>query len=135
MPGLRCGLVKRAFDISVTLSVEDIFMVDKNQRHGPQYELVVSSSGTRYFTGSPLERSSPPSDIPGDAFAGDTVSSEQPFLLNMSFVQLSPCSPDHPAASIADQPGCYVIQEKQQADLRKVVLQCTAIDILGKQRL
>ena len=132
VPGMKCGVVKRAFDVSVTLSVEDIFVVDKNQEHGPQYELVVSSSGTRYFTGSPLERSPPKSDIPGDAFVGDTTSSEQPFLLNMSFVHLSPYSPDHPAVGRAVQAGCYVVQEKQEADLRKVVLQCTAIDILSK---
>ena len=134
VPGVKCSVVKRPFDVSVTLNVEDIFVVDKNQQHGPQYELVVSSSGARYFTESPLEKSPSTSDVPGNAFVGDTASSEQPFLLNVSFVQLSPCSPDHPAISVANQHGCYVVQEKQEADMRKVVFQCATIDILGKQR-
>ncbi len=46
VPGIKCGFVKRPYDIGLQVQVEDLFLVDPILAFGPGYELVICSSGS-----------------------------------------------------------------------------------------
>ena len=99
--------------------VEDIFVVDKTQKYGPQYELLVSSSGRG------LSPSNNPATSHVDVFVTDT-----PFLLNISILCLTPLSIDHPSVMVPSQGGLYNASV-DEAHIKKVNLQCTPLDVIG----
>ena len=120
--------MKRVYDISARLIVEDIFAVDKLQSHGPEYELIVCSSGRGLFSYSP-----DPSSIEDklqDSSPRDVFSNDLPFLINLSFFSLSPFSPDHPSVLLAEEGGGYIASGRERK-IRRFTLQCTAVDVLG----
>ena len=121
--------MKRVYDVSARLIVEDIFAVDKLQSHGPEYELIVCSSGRGLFSYSP-DPSTSVEDKLQDSSTRDVFSNDLPFLINLSFLSLSPFSPDHPSVLLAKEGGGYTASGKEH-DIRRFTLQCTAIDVLG----
>ena len=119
--------MKRVYDLSARLIVEDIFAVDKLQSHGPEYELIVCSSGRGLFSYSP-----DPSTRLQDSSPRDVFSNDLPFLINLSFLSLSPFSPDHPSVLLAEEGGGYTASGKER-EIRRLTLQCTAVDVLGME--
>ena len=53
-----------------------------------------------------------------------------PFLLNFSMELLSVLSPDHPSAT-PTVGGLYTASVTRDSELRKLSLQCTAVDVQG----
>lgn len=128
---MRAGLLKRLYDLSGRLIIEDICVVDKIQEHGPQYELIVCSSGEKllppnYYTDTPHQQYHNVKGMEEDIFT-----SSLPFLVNVSVLNLSCLSPDHPSVMVPEQGGTYTAFTNEKT-IRKLTLQCTAVDLLGK---
>ena len=63
---MKFAITKRPYDVAVKLLVQDLCLVDRIQTFGPEYELVVCSSGktllsTSPFGDSPVKKSPPES--------------------------------------------------------------------------
>lgn len=54
VPGVKLSLLKRTYDTAVKLVVQDLYLVDRIQSFGPEYELIVCSSGKSMFPPSPI---------------------------------------------------------------------------------
>lgn len=50
VPGVKLEFLKRPHDLTLRLLVQDFFLVDRIQTFGPEYEIVICSSG-RYLLG------------------------------------------------------------------------------------
>ena len=61
VPGLKVEFLKRPYDSATRLLVQDLCIVDRIQTFGPEYELVVCSSGRSLLGFSPLDASISPS--------------------------------------------------------------------------
>ena len=103
-------MIKRLHDVSVRVIVQDLFLMDKMQRHQLQYELILSSNARSIFSES--SKSETTDDV--FAFEGD-------FLLNILFNHYSCLSPDYPSTN----------GSVEGADIRKLFVQCTAINAIG----
>ena len=53
VPGVNLEVLKCPHDLSLRLLVQDLFLVDRIQTFGPEYELVVCSSGKSLLSPSP----------------------------------------------------------------------------------
>ena len=197
VPGVRLQLLKRPYDTKLEFAVQDLCVVDCIQTFGPQFELVVCSSGKTILASSyPQEKPTRPSSVgkgedssysvnsvrfhninsatrPGDStlappegssahapqsshedteyvFSPDTEGAE---LLSLSFQQLSPFSPEHPAMrdrsvgpkdeiknekeeeeeeEVDDEGEVTSVYVDGEPNIRRIALNCTAIDIMGK---
>ena len=58
VPGINFEFLKRPYDTAVRLLVQDLCLVDRIQTFGPEYELVVCSSGRSILGLSPAKVSS-----------------------------------------------------------------------------
>ena len=47
-------MLKRTYDTAVKLVVQDLYLIDRIQSFGPEYELIVCSSGKSMFAPSPI---------------------------------------------------------------------------------
>lgn len=110
---MKGGVIKRSHDVSVRMIVQDLFLVDKMQRHHPQYELILSSNASSILT-----EPSPESNL--NEF-DDVFMYEGEFLLNILFNQYSCLSCNYPARCISSD----------GADIRTLLIQCTAINAIG----
>ena len=59
VPGIHLDFLKRPHDLALRLHVQDLCLVDRVQTFGPEYELVVCSSGRSLFGFSPPVPPSP----------------------------------------------------------------------------
>ena len=51
---MKFSVLKRTYDTAVKLVVQDLYLVDRIQSFGPEYELIVCSSGKSMFAPSPI---------------------------------------------------------------------------------
>ncbi len=58
VPGINLEFIKRPHDLALRLRVQDLFLVDRIQTFGPEFELVVCSSGKSLLDSFPLSPSS-----------------------------------------------------------------------------
>lgn len=63
VPGVKMEFLKRPYDSVTRLLVQDLCIVDRIQTFGPEYELVVCSSGRSLLGFSPLDTSLSPSSL------------------------------------------------------------------------
>jgi hypothetical protein len=63
VPGVKMEFLKRPYDSITRLLVQDLCIVDRIQTFGPEYELVVCSSGRSLLGFSPLDASLSPSSL------------------------------------------------------------------------
>lgn len=63
VPGVKMEFLKRPYDSVTRLLVQDLCIVDRIQTFGPEYELVVCSSGRSLLGFSPLDASLSPSSL------------------------------------------------------------------------
>lgn len=63
VPGVKVEFLKRPYDSVTRLLVQDLCIVDRIQTFGPEYELVVCSSGRSLLGFSPLDASLSPSSL------------------------------------------------------------------------
>ena len=63
VPGVKVEFLKRPYDSITRLLVQDLCIVDRIQTFGPEYELVVCSSGRSLLGFSPLDASLSPSSL------------------------------------------------------------------------
>ena len=63
VPGVKLEFLKRPYDSFTRFLVEDLCIVDRIQTFGPEYELVVCSSGRSLLGFSPLNSSLSPSSL------------------------------------------------------------------------
>lgn len=131
VPGIDVQFLKRPYDLAMRLLVQDLCLVDRIQTFGPEYELVVCSSGRSLFGFSPTVHSpsrsvptagvSPPAPSPGSARHGlhnpsftTGISAELLFqeiecssstgsLLGLCYTLIRPHSPLHPAMLEAEE--------------------------------
>lgn len=124
VPGIKLEFLKRSHDLALRLLVQDLFLVDRIQTFGPEFELVVCSSGKSLLglspvpptqqlfkttPTSPLVTPTPSSEdknfniVPNlssvnlfeDGGGGGGVSGDS--LLALSYQLIKPQSPQHPA--------------------------------------
>lgn len=57
VPGVKLEALKRPYDAAVRLLIQDLCLADRIQTFGPEYELVVCSSGKTLLSGSSFEKS------------------------------------------------------------------------------
>ena len=86
VPGVKVEFLKRPYDSATRLLVQDLCIVDRIQTFGPEYELVVCSSGRSLLGFSPLGTSLSPSSL----IAPPTKSLEKRNLSCLSFVSPTP---------------------------------------------
>lgn len=108
---VKGGVIKRLHDVSVRVIVQDLFLMDKMQRHQLQYELILSSNGRSIF--SEASKSETTTD--------DVFAFEGEFLLSILFNHYSCLSPDYPSTN----------GSVDGADIRKLLVRCTAINAIG----
>jgi len=53
VPEVQLEFLKRPYDISLRVLIQDLFVADRLQQLGPDYELIVCSSGRAYLGMSP----------------------------------------------------------------------------------
>ena len=63
VPGIKLEFLKRPYDSFTRFLVEDLCIVDRIQTFGPEYELVVCSSGRSLLGFSPMNSSLSPSSL------------------------------------------------------------------------
>ena len=157
VPGVKFEVLKRSYDTALQLFVQDLCLVDRLQTFGPEYELVVCSSGRTIFTSpSPTTKESPekptpsitspnqpvetPSSEPSHGIPSlETVSTDifdlsaslesSGALLALTYTSISPLSPHHPATRDLGQEEMGV--SEGEPNIRKIRVQCTAVDALG----
>ena len=95
------SVLKRTYDTAVKLIVQDLYLIDRIQSFGPEYELIVCSSGKSMFGPSPIPEfaakspsspfspkqqtlSSPGASTPTTATADQSVESTAESTLNAS---------------------------------------------------
>ena len=130
---MKGGIKKRPHDLSLRVIIEDLFLVDRMQGHGPQYELILCSSGRHLFSKSPTEERHSKEIHEGEDLVKefeDIFATEIPFLLNVTFNHLSSLSPDYPVSLMRSNENVGVSLQKGP-DVRNLSVQCTAIDALG----
>ena len=196
VPGVRLQLLKRPYDTKLEFAVQDLCVVDCIQTFGPEFELVVCSSGKTILASSyPQEKPTRPFSVgrggdnrysinsvnfnnissatrPGDSALTPTeaASADVPLgshedteyvfspdmegaeLLSLSFQQLSPFSPEHPAMrdrsmgpkdeikyekeeegeEVDDEGEVASLYVEEEPNIRRIALNCTAIDVMGK---
>ena len=64
VPGVKFEVLKRPYDTAVRLFIQDLCLVDRIQTFGPEYELVICSSGKTIFPLSPTSNKAPGKPIP-----------------------------------------------------------------------
>jgi vacuolar protein sorting-associated protein 13D len=121
---MRGGMVKRPYDISGRFFIQDLFVVDRLQTHGPQFELLVSSSGH----GLDVSR---PCDI---TFGDNILGADVPYMVDVRLMSLTSLSPDHPSVMVDTQGGWYHAYDNH-THIHKLDLHCTAVDVIANQRL
>lgn len=132
--------------------------MDRLQTFGPEYELVVCSSGRTIFTSpSPTTKESPEKPTPSTTSPDQSVTtpSSEPShrvssleavstdifdltasvdsssaLLALTYTSISPLSPHHPATRDLGQEEMGV--SEGEPHIRKIRVQCTAVDALGQ---
>ena len=157
VPGVKFEVLKRPYDTALQLFVQDLCLVDRLQTFGPEYELVVCSSGRTIFTSpSPTTKESPEKPTPSTTHPSqpvetppsepsrgvsslDTVSTDIFYLsaslessgalLALTYTSISPLSPHHPATRDLGQEEMGV--SEGEPNIRKIRVQCTAVDALG----
>ena len=53
VPEVQLEFLKRPYDMSLQVVIQDLFVADRLQQLGPDYELIVCSSGRAYLGLSP----------------------------------------------------------------------------------
>lgn len=186
VPGAKAEFLKRPYDSATRLLVQDLCIVDRIQTFGPEYELVVCSSGRSLLGFSPLDASpssssskSAPSEsfetrnhscpnfsslksvdstaksTSGQASTSDvefndassrrTLESISPDVFNLyskeemlgalcalTYTQVSPLSPEHPAMKDLERHEVCVEKLESEPNIHRINLQCTAIDAIGE---
>ena len=64
VPGVKLEILKRPYDTAVRLLIQDLCLVDRIQTFGPEYELVICSSGKTIFPVSPISNKAPEKPVP-----------------------------------------------------------------------
>ena len=160
VPGISCEFLKRPHDLALCLKVQDLCLVDRIQTFGPEFELVVCSSGRSLLGFSPsssdsTQRSSSSggaSSSSGGASSSNlkqipsmasmtaslfetTQASNSGSLLALRYTFIKPQSPQHPVMLEAEGIG-EVGQEEGLEDgeavIHRVNVQCTAVDAIGE---
>lgn len=82
VPGIKLEFLKRPHDLALRLLVQDLFLVDRIQTFGPEYELVVCSSGRSLLGLSPTPSLTTPTSSWESPSVYDTAtsSSTTPFV-------------------------------------------------------
>ena len=158
VPGVKFEVLKRPYDTAVQLFVQDLCLVDRLQTFGPEYELVVCSSGRTIFTSpSPTTKESPEKPTPSPTCPDQSVTtpSSEPShrvssleavstdifdlsasvdsssaLLALTYTSISPLSPHHPATRDLGQEEMGV--SEGEPHIQKIRVQCTAVDALSQ---
>ena len=153
VPGIHLDFLKRPHDLALRLLVQDLCLVDRIQTFGPEYELVVCSSGRSLFGFSPPVPMTTPIDSTGHASnlkwnASMASLSAELFeeaesggcgsgaLLSLMYTLVKPLSPQHPAnleeEELQEGEG---LQEgvglEGEAVIHRINIQCTAVDAIG----
>lgn len=151
VPEVKLEFLKHPYDVTLRLLVQDLFVVDRIQAFGPEYELMVCSSGRALLGPSPTppRRSTEPilsSNRPSTNFSlGTSASSDlltdaesQGALLTLVYEMLKPQSPYHPAITEADEEEVEEEDGKEVDEccrsepvIHRVNIQCTALDAIG----
>ena len=155
VPEVKLEFLKRPYDITLRLLVQDLFVVDRIQAFGPEYELMVCSSGRALLGPSPVPSrkgtNTPSSDGPS-RFGRRNLGVEeatvlelltgvesQGALLTLGYEMLKPLSPHHPAIMEAEEDRMDEEEGGKQTDecdhpepvIHRVNIQCTALDAIG----
>ena len=158
VPGINLEFLKRPHDLALRLLVQDLCLVDRIQSFGPEFELVVCSSGKSLAdlphapvktTPTTTSSSSVREDL-NDRKMTTANSSTELFdpthinkaglLLALSYTVLKPLSPKHPAMMEAEQEVCEGQEDKEEvaidleneAIIHRINVESTAIDAIGR---
>ena len=153
VPGISCEFLKRPHDLALCLKVQDLCLVDRIQTFGPEFELVVCSSGRSLLGFSPSSSDSTQrSSSSGDASSSNlkqipsmasmtaslfetTQASNSGSLLALRYTFIKPQSPQHPVMLEAEgigEAGQEEGLEDGEAVIHRVNVQCTAVDAIGE---
>ena len=155
MPGIVCEVLKRPHDLALRLLVQDLCLVDRIQNFGPEYELVVCSSGRSLlgFSPPPASNEATPTATPTASGSSSkllkqtasmmSVSSElfredcsgQGSLLTLTYTLIQPHSPEHPVMLEAEEEGAGKGEGPDfegAAVMHCINVQCTAVDAIGE---
>lgn len=155
VPGIRCDFLKRPHDLALRLMVQDLCLVDRIQTFGPEYELVVCSSGRSLLGFSPSSDSpqATPTSPPGGASSSSTLkqtpsmasisaelfettqASNSSSLLALSYTFIKPQSPQHPVmleAEGMEKGQGEGLEEEGETVIHRINVQCTAVDAIGE---
>lgn len=129
VPGVKVEFLKRPYDSVTRLLVQDLCIVDRIQTFGPEYELVVCSSGRSLLGLSPLDASLSPSSLS----APSTASFEKNIQSCPNFASLKPeniaKSTIEQANSDSDNFDTGV--EMTSSGERKTLVDAVSLDLLG----
>ena len=155
VPEVQLEFLKRPYDMSLQVLIQDLFVADRLQQLGPDYELIVCSSGRAYLGLSPSpSRAGKDEDhstgVPLASDSGETEGSTHELLedmdrrdalLTLKYNMLKPLSPRHPAVLEADKERDGEegedVKKKEESDIREPVIhrvnvQCTTLDAIGR---
>ncbi len=154
VPQVKLEFLKRPYDVTLRLVVQDLYVVDRIHAFGPEHELMLCSSyGKSILSTSPVpfrqdsKASSGIRDHDRDAsmesISSDFLSREddQDALLTVRYKMLKPMSPFHPAIMEVEE-----LEEEEEQDsaklreydhscepvIHRVNLQCTCVEAVGK---
>ena len=137
VPGINLDFLKRPHDLALRMLVQDLCLVDRIQTFGPEYELVVCSSGRALLglsppghtpTTTPIPTSASVASISEDLF-DETQAGNCGSLLALSYTLIQPCSPLHPAMLEAEEGEG--LEGEEEAVIHRINVQCTAVDAIG----
>lgn len=146
VPGISCEFLKRPHDLALRLKVQDLCLADRIQTFGPEFELVVCSSGRSLLGLSPsssdsaggassskLKQTPSMASMTTELFETTQVASNSGSLLALSYTFIKPQSPQHPVMLEAEGIGEEQEEglEDGEAVIHRVNVQCTAVDAIG----
>lgn len=138
VPGINLEFLKRPHDLALRMLVQDLCLVDRIQTFGPEYELVVCSSGRALLglsppgptpTTTPIPTSASIASISDDLFEEMQTGTSCGSLLALSYTLIQPCSPLHPVMMEAEEGEGP--EGEGEAVIHRINVQCTAVDAIG----
>ena len=131
VPGVKVEFLKRPYDSVTRLLVQDLCIVDRIQTFGPEYELVVCSSGRSLLGFSPLDASLSPSSL--SAPSTESSGFEKRIQSCPDFASIKPENATKPSAeqSNSDSDDFDTGVDKPSSGERKTLEDAISLDLLG----
>ena len=127
VPGVKVEFLKRPYDSVTRLLVQDLCIVDRIQTFGPEYELVVCSSGRSLLGFSPLNASLSPSSLSAPSTESSGFDKKIQSCPNFA----SMIKPENSTTKSAADSDSDDLDTRVEMERKKTLIGTISLDLLG----